>query len=64
MSAFFQNLDRCTQRFARSEDGPSAVEYAVLLALIVLVAAGAIRSVGESVLGVWQVIDTAVRVSG
>ncbi len=61
MSAILQNLDRCAQRFVRSEDGPSAVEYAVLLALIVLVAAGAIRSVGESVQGVWQVIDTAVR---
>ena len=36
------------RRFLLSEDGPTAVEYAVMLALIVLVCIAAIRSVGVS----------------
>jgi pilus assembly protein Flp/PilA len=34
------------QRFLVSEDGPTAVEYAVMLALIVIVCLTAISSVG------------------
>jgi pilus assembly protein Flp/PilA len=34
------------QRFLTSEDGPTAVEYAVMLALIVIVCLTAIQSVG------------------
>jgi pilus assembly protein Flp/PilA len=33
-------------RFLRSEDGPTAVEYAVMLALIVIVCLTAITAVG------------------
>lgn len=32
--------------FIRSEEGPTAVEYAVMLALIVVVCVGAIRTIG------------------
>ena len=35
-------------RFLKSEDGPPAVEYAVMLALIVVVCLGAIRTVGTN----------------
>lgn len=35
-------------RFFQSEDGPTAVEYAVMLALIVVVCLGAIRTVGTN----------------
>lgn len=35
------------QRFLVSEDGPTAVEYAVMLALIVIVCMGAITTLGE-----------------
>jgi pilus assembly protein Flp/PilA len=34
------------RRFLRSEDGPTAVEYAVMLALIVVVCLTAITAVG------------------
>ena len=34
------------RRFLASEDGPTAVEYAVMLALIVIVCLAAITSVG------------------
>lgn len=33
-------------KFLKSEDGPTAVEYAVMLALIVVVCLTAIRSIG------------------
>jgi pilus assembly protein Flp/PilA len=36
------------QRFLASEDGPTAVEYAVMLALIVIVCLTAIRAIGTN----------------
>ncbi len=33
-------------RFLRAEDGPTAVEYAVMMALIILVCMAAIQAVG------------------
>lgn len=41
------NLAKKVQRFLASEDGPTAVEYAVMLALIVIVCLTAIRSIGQ-----------------
>ncbi len=35
------------QRFLKSEDGPTAVEYAVMLALIIIVCLTAITSIGS-----------------
>jgi pilus assembly protein Flp/PilA len=35
-------------RFLQAEDGPTAVEYAVMLALIILVVFGAVQSVGSA----------------
>jgi pilus assembly protein Flp/PilA len=43
-----KNLKAMVQRFLVSDDGPTAVEYAVMLALIVLVCIAAIRSVGTN----------------
>ena len=37
---------RSLRRFFKSDDGPTAVEYAVMLALIVIVCLAAIRSIG------------------
>ncbi len=36
------------RKFLRSEDGPTAVEYAVMLALIVVVCLTAINSIGTN----------------
>lgn len=41
-------LAKKVQRFLVSEDGPTAVEYAVMLALIVIVCLTAISSVGTA----------------
>ncbi len=41
-----KNFALKVQRFLASEDGPTAVEYAVMLALIVVVCLGAITTLG------------------
>jgi pilus assembly protein Flp/PilA len=38
----------CLLRFLKAEDGPTAVEYAVMLALIVVVCIGAITTMGSN----------------
>jgi pilus assembly protein Flp/PilA len=43
-----KNLALKVQRFLVSEDGPTAVEYAVMLALIVIVCLTAIKSIGTN----------------
>lgn len=64
MSARVTKLCACARRFALEDNGPTAVEYAVLLGLIICVAAAAVRAVGSSVEGLWAYIDTAVGGSG
>jgi pilus assembly protein Flp/PilA len=44
MKSFAQSV----QKFLVSEDGPTAVEYAVMLALIVIVCLTAIQAVGSN----------------
>ena len=39
--------ERCA-RFLKDEDGPTAVEYAVMLALIIVVCLAAIQFIGNS----------------
>jgi pilus assembly protein Flp/PilA len=43
-----KNFASKVRRFMVSEDGPTAVEYAVMLALIVIVCITAIQSVGTN----------------
>lgn len=43
-----KNFAQKVQRFLESEDGPTAVEYAVMLALIVIVCLTAIQSIGTN----------------
>lgn len=42
------NLVQSVKRFIVSEDGPTAVEYAVMLALIVVVCLTAISAIGTN----------------
>jgi pilus assembly protein Flp/PilA len=46
--------------FLRSEDGPTAVEYAVMLALIIVVCVGAIQAVGTSASAKFQSVATTL----
>jgi pilus assembly protein Flp/PilA len=43
-----RSLFAAVTRFVQKEDGPTAVEYAVMLALIVVVCIGAITTLGSN----------------
>jgi pilus assembly protein Flp/PilA len=43
-----KNLALKVQRFLVSEDGPTAVEYAVMLALIIIVCLASIQAIGTN----------------
>ena len=51
-------------RFLKSEDGPTAVEYAVMLALIILVSLAAITTVGTTTESTFTKIGTALTTAG
>ena len=55
-----KSLAQKVQRFLVSEDGPTAVEYAVMLALIVIVCLTAITSIGTNANKTFQTIATKV----
>ena len=55
-----KNLTMKVQRFLVSEDGPTAVEYAVMLALIVIVCLTAIRSIGTKANTTFENVATAL----
>ena len=62
----FAKLARKAVRFLKQEDGPTAVEYAVMLALIVVVCIGAITTLGSNANDTFSnvALNTAVTVSG
>jgi pilus assembly protein Flp/PilA len=43
-----RTLSRHLVQFLKAEDGPTAVEYAVMLALIIVVCLGAITTLGNN----------------
>ncbi|HVA47605.1 MAG TPA: Flp family type IVb pilin [Pirellulales bacterium] len=55
-----KNLALKVQRFLVSEDGPTAVEYAVMLALIVIVCLTAIGSIGKNANATFTSIATSL----
>ena len=55
------SLIRRVKKFLRSEDGPTAVEYAVMLALIVIVCLTAIQSIGDNANLAFQKVGTQLQ---
>ena len=49
------------QRFLVSEDGPTAVEYAVMLALIIIVCLASISAIGTSADATFKKVDGALN---
>jgi pilus assembly protein Flp/PilA len=49
-------------RFLKREDGPTAVEYAVMLALIIVVCIGAITALGQTTNSTFTSAAAAVNV--
>jgi pilus assembly protein Flp/PilA len=56
-----QNLTKFVSDFIAREDGPTAVEYAVMLALIVVVCIGAITTLGSNAKATFTTVGTAVQ---
>lgn len=54
------NFKNLVKSFMKSEDGPTATEYAVMLALIIIVALGAITGLGTTVDTIFTNVDNAL----
>ncbi len=55
-----KSLVQCVKTFLKSEDGPTATEYAVMLALIIIVALGAITGLGTTVDSIFTNVDSSL----
>jgi pilus assembly protein Flp/PilA len=47
-------------QFLKSEEGPTAVEYAVMLALIIVVCIAAVITLGQNTSGTFSFVSTQV----
>jgi pilus assembly protein Flp/PilA len=56
----FTSIIQQLRRLVRDERGPTAVEYAVMLALIIIVAMGSVRLLGDSTKNVFQSAEQAI----
>jgi pilus assembly protein Flp/PilA len=52
---------RTVIRFLEAEDGPTAVEYAVMLALIIVVCLAAITAVGTNTNSTFSAVGSAIK---
>ncbi len=50
--------------FLKNEDGPTAVEYAVMLALIIVVCIAAISALGSNAEGTFDSVGSTVNTAG
>ena len=55
------NLKRCVVNFLKAEDGPTAVEYAVMLALIIVVCIAAITTLGTNANSTFSFVGSAIK---
>ena len=55
------SLKRRVVEFLRVEDGPTAVEYAVMLALIIVVCIAAISALGSNASNTFQYVGNKVN---
>jgi pilus assembly protein Flp/PilA len=59
-----RKLGQFVVNFVKAEDGPTAVEYAVMLALIIVVCIGAITTLGSNANKTFTSVGSAINVSG
>jgi pilus assembly protein Flp/PilA len=57
-------IRRQVARFLKDEDGPTAVEYAVMLALIIVVCITAITALGSNASNTFSYVATQVGATG
>jgi pilus assembly protein Flp/PilA len=58
-----QSAIRSITRFLSSEDGPTAVEYAVMLALILVACIAIISALGQSISGTFSGVNSTLSPS-
>ncbi len=58
------HIPRISSQFLRSEDGPTATEYAVMLALIIVICLGAITGIGNTVSGIFTTASGSLPTGG
>jgi pilus assembly protein Flp/PilA len=56
-----RKLSQFAVEFLKSEDGPTAVEYAVMLALIIVVCIAAISALGSNAEGTFNMVGSTVN---
>ncbi len=59
-----KNFLNRAKSFMKSEDGPTATEYAVMLALIIIVALGAITGLGTTVSSTFTNVKAKLPTAG
>ena len=59
-----KSLAKKVRRFLVSEDGPTAVEYAVMLALIIIVCLTAISALGNAAKNTFTTVEQEVSGAG
>ena len=55
-----QQVKQFVGRFLANEDGPTAVEYAVMLALIIVVCIAAITTLGTNAMNTFSSVGTSI----
>jgi len=59
-----RSLLKAAVQFAKKEDGSAAVEYAVMLALIVVVCIAAVTTLGNSINSTFSVVGSSIQPKG
>jgi pilus assembly protein Flp/PilA len=63
-SDMLSRMKSCAVRFLKDESGPTAVEYAVMLALIIVVCITAITALGTNANNTFSYVATQVGATG
>ena len=61
MKDLYRRTYNWVKEFVKREDGPTAVEYAVMLALIIVVCIAAITSLGKSTNSTFSFVGSAIQ---
>ncbi len=56
-----RNLTRYMVSFLKAEDGPTAVEYAVMLSLIVVVCIASITTIGSNANATFSFVGSSIK---
>jgi len=59
-----RSITKSLVEFLKKEDGPTAVEYAVMLALIIVVCIAAITTLGSNANSTFSFVGSAIRPTG